>query len=75
MHDAEKSPNCPIKLSAIPDIPTIKYEYSNVITLFNIIVYINARTVDPIVPAIHPSIDFLGLTLLNLCFPNLRPIQ
>ena len=75
MHDAEKSPNCPIKLSAIPDIPTIKYEYSNVRTLFNIIVYINTRTVYPIVPAIHPSIDFFGLTLLNLCFPNLRPIQ
>lgn len=23
----------------------------------------------------HPSIDFFGLTLLNLCFPNLFPIR
>ena len=23
----------------------------------------------------HPSIDFFGLTLLNLCFPNLFPIK
>ena len=75
MHDAAKSPNCPIKLKAIADIPTIRYEYSNVSVLFNISVYINAKAVAPIVPAIHPSIDFLGLTLLNLCFPNLNPIQ
>ena len=23
----------------------------------------------------HPSIDFLGLILLNLCFPNLLPTK
>ena len=37
--------------------------------------YIKANIVAPTVPAIHPSIDFFGLTLLNLCFPNLFPIQ
>ena len=30
---------------------------------------------EPISPATHPSIDFFGLTLLNLCFPKLLPIM
>ena len=38
-------------------------------------VYITIATTAPIVPPIHPSIDFLGLILLNLCFPIAFPVK
>ena len=47
--------------------------YQNAYIEFN--VYINAIITAPIIPAIEPSIDFLGLILLILCFPNLFPIK
>ena len=37
--------------------------------------YIKETITLPNVPATTPSIDFLGLTLLNLCFPQFLPIK
>ena len=37
--------------------------------------YVSCISIAPIVPAIHPSMDFLGLILLNLCFPKYFPIK
>lgn len=36
--------------------------------VLQIIVYIKETIIAPSAPKIHPSIDLLGLTLLNLCF-------
>ena len=51
------------------------YDISNPTNLFKANAYNKASIIEPTVPPIHPSIDFFGLILLNLCFPNLHPTK
>ena len=51
------------------------YDISKPANLFIASVYISAIITDPKVPPMHPSIDFLGLISVNLCFPNLLPTK
>ena len=71
--DAEKSPIWPIMLNIKEIIPISKYEIPNPHIVFSANVYIKQDATAPNVPATQPSIDLLGLTLLNFVFPILLP--
>ena len=73
--DAEKSPICPITLNIQTIIPIAIYEIS--ISKYIFMKYVKIKLIinAPIIPAIHPSTDLFGLTLLNLVFPYFFPIK
>ena len=76
MDDAAKSPICPTILNTNPIIAIniiLKFVSKYVLVIIATILHI---IVEPIIPAIEPSILFLGLTNSdNLCLPKRDPIS